>query len=162
MINKEAFPVPGRTNRVNDLVYRILMLSLLTASWRCDAQESKSATDSRRRLALVIGNSAYQGAPLLNPGNDALSVKSALEIDGFRVSVALDASRKDLAKALDRFTGSLRRGDVALLYYSGHGVQIGGENLHRVRAVMDEIFGEGNFCAEIIFRNGRKARQVKR
>ncbi|MDP1982966.1 MAG: site-specific DNA-methyltransferase [Sulfuritalea sp.] len=31
-------------------------------------------------------------------------------------------------------------------------VQIGGENLHRVRAVMDEVFGEGNFCAEIIFR----------
>ena len=31
-------------------------------------------------------------------------------------------------------------------------VQIGGDNLHRVRAVMDEVFGEGNFCAEIIFR----------
>ncbi len=31
-------------------------------------------------------------------------------------------------------------------------LQIGGENLHRVRAVMDEVFGEGNFCAEIIFR----------
>jgi adenine-specific DNA-methyltransferase len=31
-------------------------------------------------------------------------------------------------------------------------VQIGGENLHRVRAVMDEVFGDGNFCAEIIFR----------
>jgi len=31
-------------------------------------------------------------------------------------------------------------------------VQIGGENLHRVRAVMDEVFGDENFCAEIIFR----------
>jgi adenine-specific DNA-methyltransferase len=31
-------------------------------------------------------------------------------------------------------------------------LQIGGENLHRVRAVMDEVFGDGNFCAEIIFR----------
>ena len=78
-----------------------------------------------RRLALVVGNDAYVGQPVLqNAVNDARAVASALEDVGFAVTTVEDATRASLVEALDTFAGSLRSTDVALFYFAGHGVQV--------------------------------------
>ena len=82
-----------------------------------------------RRLALVIGNDAYSSMQvLLNATNDARSVTAALESVGFAVETVLDATRSQLTAALVAFARTLRSDDVALVYFAGHGVQVGGVN----------------------------------
>ena len=81
-----------------------------------------------RRLALVIGNSTYTSAPLLNPLNDATAMRNKLEQLGFSVQLGLDLDRFELIRHLDRFTSKLTPDSTALVYYSGHGLQVTGEN----------------------------------
>lgn len=82
-----------------------------------------------RRLALVIGNDAYrQGNQLKNAVNDARAMRDALRESGFAVELIENATRESLETAVEQFIGKLQRGDVALFYYSGHAVQIRGEN----------------------------------
>ncbi|NWF84548.1 MAG: caspase family protein [Bryobacteraceae bacterium] len=66
--------------------------------------------------------------PLQNAVNDARAMESVLREMGFEVESVTDASLRSMEGALDRFVGNLRAGDVALFYYSGHGIQLGGEN----------------------------------
>ena len=82
-----------------------------------------------RRVALVVGNDAYgTQTPLVNAVNDARSVASALGEVGFAVERLENATRAELATALTDFGDSLRSADVALFYFAGHGVQVGGVN----------------------------------
>lgn len=83
---------------------------------------------SERRLALVVGNNAYPEMPLQNAVSDAKAIDQALRDSGFEVDVVLDATLKDLDRAIDRFASKLHQGDVALFYYSGHGIQVANEN----------------------------------
>ncbi len=81
------------------------------------------------RQALVIGNSAYAIGPLANPRQDAESIAKALKTVGFQVTVVLDANQQAMRRAIIDFGRVLRATDsVGLLYYAGHGVQVGGEN----------------------------------
>ncbi len=81
------------------------------------------------RIALVIGNGAYQDAPLKNPVNDAQDMAAKLQELGFQVIGRFDADRQTLRQALREFEQRLRqqRG-VGLFYYAGHGVQLKGQN----------------------------------
>ena len=84
-----------------------------------------------RRVALVIGNSAYEHVtPLNNPINDAQDIGVTLENLGFTVSRVLDASKGDIQRAVDEFKdqASQRGTEMALFYYSGHGVEYEGIN----------------------------------
>src|SRR5262245_9836773 len=82
-----------------------------------------------RRVAMVVGNGSYRSiASLDNPVRDAQAMKSALEECGFAVIYAANATREALEEAVDRFIGSIHPGDAALFYYSGHALQIAGEN----------------------------------
>ncbi len=82
-----------------------------------------------KRVALVIGNSAYEhSTPLINPRNDAIAISKVLKELGFHVITALDAKYRELPKALGEFEQKLRAAEVGLLYYSGHGLQIEGRN----------------------------------
>ena len=81
------------------------------------------------RLALVIGNAKYQNVPALaNPSNDAGDLAQALRGIGFEVIEQKDASREAMANAVRDFSERLRGVDVALFFYSGHGMQMNGEN----------------------------------
>lgn len=81
------------------------------------------------RAALLIGNGAYQVGALANPARDVATLKSALEKAGFDVIEArTDLDRKGMLQALDAFESRARNADVALVYYSGHGIEIGGTN----------------------------------
>jgi formylglycine-generating enzyme required for sulfatase activity len=81
-----------------------------------------------RRLALVVGNNAYPGSPLRNAVNDARAVRAALAGVGFEVDLQTDVGMAQLDRAAGDFAARVRPGDVALFYYSGHGMQLEGEN----------------------------------
>ena len=84
---------------------------------------------SVKRVALVVGNGAYQSVPQLpNPKNDAEVVSTLLRKQGFEVVTAIDLSRFELEKAVERFVRSLDGAEISLFYYSGHGIEVGGEN----------------------------------
>ncbi len=85
-----------------------------------------------RRVALVIGNSAYQHVdPLANPAADARLIAAVLRGLHFEVvggGAALDLDKPHLEAAIRQFQAAITPGSVALFYYSGHGVRIGGVN----------------------------------
>lgn len=83
-----------------------------------------------RRIALVIGNSAYAStAPLKNPKNDAELMAKTLTSVGFAVTKVIDADQATMKRAMLDFGRKLNAGaDVGLFYYSGHGVQVDGRN----------------------------------
>ena len=84
---------------------------------------------SAARLALVVGNSHYQHAPLVNPRNDARDIQQALEGVGFQVILREDLNRRGLITAINQFSAKLaQQGGVGLFYYAGHGVEIDGVN----------------------------------
>ena len=74
-----------------------------------------------RRVALVIGNSAYRNAPLTNPTIDADLVGTSLRKAGFDVTVVKDADFTAFDAALTAFSGAGRDADIALFYFAGHG-----------------------------------------
>ncbi|MBX3530396.1 MAG: caspase family protein [Rhizobiaceae bacterium] len=87
------------------------------------------AQEALRGVALVIGQSDYEHiAPLPNPENDADAIDELLSDLGFDVTGVSSADQKKLARALDRFVEDAEDADVALIYYSGHGIEAAGEN----------------------------------
>ena len=81
-----------------------------------------------RKLALVVGNSAYPKSPLRNPANDARAIAGILAELGFQTQSALDVNLRNLERSVNEFVGRVGPGDVAMFYYAGHGIQIEGEN----------------------------------
>jgi hypothetical protein len=80
------------------------------------------------KVALIIGNGTYAATPLKNPVNDARDISAALTRLGFTVSSVLDGDQKQMKRAIDDFGDKCRGASIALFYYSGHGVQVNGEN----------------------------------
>lgn len=85
-------------------------------------------TGAGERVALVIGNAAYKEARLANPVNDATDVAAALRGLGFRVISRTNANQRDMKNAVREFGAELRRAQVGLFYFAGHGVQVKGNN----------------------------------
>ncbi|UPK24835.1 caspase family protein [Bradyrhizobium sp. 195] len=83
-----------------------------------------------RRVALVIGNSAYKSAPKLgNPANDATLVGGMFKKAGFdSVDVRLDLSASEMRRMLREFAGRTRDAEMAVIYYAGHGIELDGTN----------------------------------
>ena len=81
------------------------------------------------RVALVIGNSTYQhGGRLPNPVNDAAAVAQALRQVGFTVTSRSDLGKQQFEETLKTFTRDAASADVAVVYYAGHGMEMGGTN----------------------------------
>ena len=81
------------------------------------------------RVALVVGNSSYaHGGRLPNPANDAAAVAEALRKVGFTVTSKQDLSKTQFEAALEAFTRDAAGADVAVVYYAGHGMEMGGSN----------------------------------
>jgi tetratricopeptide (TPR) repeat protein len=82
------------------------------------------------RIALVIGNSAYENVPALpNPERDARFVAETLKRIGFESVTVLTNLRKDaLITALRNFAARAESADWAVVYYAGHGMEVGGIN----------------------------------
>ncbi|WP_185114003.1 caspase family protein [Fulvivirga imtechensis] len=103
---------------------RWLITLLLLSSFDLFAQ---SETD--RRLALIIGNADYQNAnKLLNPVNDARSMKNALTKLGFEVMEYENLTQREMKQVIDEFGRRLENYGVGLFYFAGHGIQANGNN----------------------------------
>ncbi len=89
-----------------------------------------SPTMAAKRVALVIGNSAYEHtSPLRNPVNDANLMAVSLTEAGFEVTKILDADYRTIKKAMLDFGRSLRNSpEAGLFYFAGHGIQVRGKN----------------------------------
>ncbi|MCK1301019.1 MULTISPECIES: caspase family protein [unclassified Bradyrhizobium] len=83
-----------------------------------------------KRVALVIGNSAYKNAPrLANPVNDAGLVGSMFRNAGFdTVEIRLDLNASEMRRSLREFAARTRDADIAVIYYAGHGIELDGSN----------------------------------
>ena len=87
------------------------------------------AAGAAGRVALVIGNSAYEKAPFLeNPRNDAKDVGAALDRLGFTVTRLADADQATLRQRLGDFTRAAGASEVAVVFYAGHGIEVDGRN----------------------------------
>jgi lipoprotein NlpI len=77
------------------------------------------------RFALVIGNSKYPDAdaPLKEPINDARDVADELKRDGFTVEIGENLTGDNMRRAFDRLYNKLRPGSVAMIFFSGFGIQ---------------------------------------
>ncbi|MDO9298886.1 caspase family protein [Bradyrhizobium sp.] len=87
---------------------------------------------AEKRIALVVGNSAYQNITRLdNPKNDATLMADTLSGLGFALiggRAQLDLDKQSLDTAVQNFGRQIQGADVALFYYAGHGVQVSGSN----------------------------------
>jgi formylglycine-generating enzyme required for sulfatase activity len=96
----------------------ILLIALLPSPLRAEA-----------RIALVIGNSAYQNtAKLTNPRNDAADMAAALKKLGFQLIEGFDLDKAALDRKIRDFATALRGADVGVFFYAGHGLQVAGQN----------------------------------
>jgi Caspase domain/Tetratricopeptide repeat len=77
------------------------------------------------RVALVIGNAKYPDAdtPLKEPVNDARSIADELKRDGFTVEIGENLTGEGMRQAFERLYGQIKPGSVALIFFSGFGIQ---------------------------------------
>jgi hypothetical protein len=80
-----------------------------------------------RKVGLVIGNSSYSTGSLTNPVKDAVAMRKALRAKGFLVSECCDnLGIQKMTSVIDDWTKNLQKDDVAVFYYSGHGIRVEG------------------------------------
>src|ERR1700758_4469885 len=90
-----------------------------------------AAQQQEKRIALVVGNGAYAKAPLATAANDAGLIAQTLQAAGFDVIGARDLDGDTLRKSFRDFIQKLEASGpdtVAMVYLSGYGVQLAGEN----------------------------------
>lgn len=106
---------------------KITAVAMLALTGLCVPVQAQAPLDIR--VALVIGNSAYAGAPLLNPANDARAMGDTLRGLGFTVVELRDARKEEMNAAIVKVRESLKgKQGVGMLYYAGHGLQLDWRN----------------------------------
>ena len=112
---------------VSAMARQILQSSLTAVGLLTFTAQAQAPLDVR--IALVIGNSAYAGAPLVNPANDARDMGDTLRGLGFTVVELRDAQKAQMADAIAKVRDSLKgKQGVGMLYYAGHGLQLDWHN----------------------------------
>ena len=101
---------------------RVFVLSLLLS-----VSSAVPSLAAGERLALVIGNAKYPDAeaPLREPINDARDIADELKRDGFTVEIGENLNGDQMRRAFDRLYGKIKPGSVALLFFSGYGIESG-------------------------------------
>lgn len=108
---------------VRRMFWRILISLFLSANGLA------AASASEQRVALVIGNSAYRNAAVLdNPKNDASDMAAAMEKLGFKVIRGIDLDKSGMDRTIRQFAEALKGAGMGLFYYAGHGLQVSGRN----------------------------------
>lgn len=105
----------------------LVLLAVLGMVVSSVARAAPAPSDGAR-VALIIGNSAYPTAPLINPANDAADLADALEKKGFNVLLRENIGEVGLKEAVDQFAKFLKRGGVGFFFFAGHGIQIRDKN----------------------------------
>lgn len=102
---------------------RTFLGALLAALFACAA-----AAQPVERVALLIGNGAYPGAPLRNPLNDVRALADALRPLGFVVTVRENLGRAAMREAVRTFVLGARDARVRFFHFAGHGLQLRGRS----------------------------------
>ena len=99
----------------------------LEAAKAVETEQAGQAAKKGSRLALIIGNGHYPDASeaLGQPINDARSLSGALRRDGFDVDVVEDATKNDMARAIERLKGKIGQDSVVMLFFGGYAAQSG-------------------------------------
>lgn len=93
------------------------------------ATADETAIRTQKRVALVIGNSAYRNAvELPNPRNDARAITAQLVGLGFEVIGREDLDKDGMERSIREFIGKVDGAEVSLFFYAGHGIQVSGKN----------------------------------
>jgi uncharacterized caspase-like protein len=126
---------------------------------------SAVAAPAEKRVALVIGNSAYQNTGALpNPVNDSEDIAAALKKVGFTVLLEHNLDKRGMERAITRFARLAQDADAALFFYAGHGMQYQGNNyLMPIDAKLEDEFNlnfEMNRIDDVLF-GLERARGVK-
>ena len=104
---------------------RLLAVCMLLAAATLFAGEARA----ERRVALVVGNAAYEGAAALRTArNDAKDMAEALKKLGFETVLGLDLDQDHFASTMETFARALDGADIGLFFYAGHGLQIDERN----------------------------------
>jgi len=109
------------------LIRRMGLLVLALAPVVC-GQRGLVQRQVQRKLALVIGNSAYPQAALANPLNDAAAMEVTLRRLGFEVTVVQNADLRRMRGAIDQFAAQLGPDSFGFFYFAGHGIQVNRTN----------------------------------
>ena len=107
----------------------VLPLAALALGFLATPMASQPAL-AGKHVALVVGNSAYQhAAPLANPARDAKAIAAMFQKSGFEVvTVEPDAGIVEFKRAVRQFEDAAADSDIAVVYYSGHGIDVQGSN----------------------------------
>jgi Caspase domain/Putative peptidoglycan binding domain len=101
----------------------LMLLSAMLATWL------PAAAQAEKRVALVIGNGAYQNTTeIKSTKSDAADMAAALTRLGFDVVDGGDLDKRAMERTMRAFTQKLSHADVALFYFAGHALQSGGQN----------------------------------
>ncbi|WP_408093934.1 caspase domain-containing protein, partial [Rhodoplanes sp. SY1] len=88
-----------------------------------------AVSHAENRVALVVGNASYRATSrLANPPNDAGDVAAALRRLGFSVTSLGDVDYDRMRRALLEFSRAAGQAEIAMVYFAGHGIELGGEN----------------------------------
>jgi uncharacterized caspase-like protein len=88
-----------------------------------------SSTWAAKRVALIIGNSAYQHtSKLTNPKNDATDIAAVLKKHGFQVIEGFDLDKAGFDRKVRDFAAALKGSEAGVFFYAGHGMQVAGQN----------------------------------
>jgi len=108
-----------------------LNLIFILSAFSIFAQDRQLVRDNpieEQRVALVIGNAAYENSPLKNPVNDARAIAQTLQALGFQVILKENINQVEMKRAVREFGDKIKNGGVGLFYFAGHGVQVKGQN----------------------------------
>ena len=114
----------GRTIRLFIGVLTVVLLPLVGTT----PVGAQAATE--KRVALIIGNSAYRNiSKLPNTSNDAGAMAALLKAAGFDVVESRqDLTINDMRRTLRNFSDKTREADIAVVFYAGHGIEMDGTN----------------------------------
>ena len=154
-----ALPALSVEDRNRQQVARERMARLKAQAAEAARNPGLAPASAHRRVALVIGNSKYVHAPALpNPVNDAKSVATSLRRLGFTVVTEIqNATRDQMAKALQDHGDASEQAEWSVVFFAGHGIEIGGMSylipvdaaLRRDAHVEDEAIGLSRVLAKV-------------
>ena len=89
----------------------------------------RDGAQAEKRVALVVGNAAYERVPkLINPANDARDMAAALKALGFEVVEGFDLNKAAFDRKVLDFAAAVEGASIGIFFYAGHGLQVAGQN----------------------------------
>jgi Caspase domain len=108
---------------------RVLLIALMALASLAAPAVIGGQAWAQKRVALVIGNSAYKHTgELPNPRNDAVDMAAALARHGFQVIEGLDLNKTAFDRKVRDFAVALEGASAGVFFYAGHGISVGGHN----------------------------------